>query len=271
MTNSLPLSPPGGVLLRPQAVTSQYASLMDVGVYVDGFNLYYGASRQFGPVATGWKWIDLRALAAKHTGHWPGASITRVVYCTARVNDPDDPPQTQRQQHYLRALRLSGSVDVIEEGYYSSWAKEAVLTIEQSGTKDPSVFRDPASLESWSSHLRLRRTASDGTVLATVRKREEKGSDVNVASHLLNDVLTGAVQAAIVISNDSDLALPMQIARNHVPVGLINPGTNYLAGALSGKPSDGVGRHWWARLKAADVSSSQLPNPIGGVHKPATW
>ena len=46
-------------------------------------------------------------------------------------------------------------------------------------------------------------------MLATVRKREEKGSDVNVATHLLVDVLTGAIDAAIVISNDSDLALPI--------------------------------------------------------------
>lgn len=244
---------------------------MDIGVYVDGFNLYYGASRVFGGINTGWKWIDLRSLASGFAKRWPGGVVTRVVYCTARVNDPDDPPQTQRQQHYLKALRRSGSVDVIEEGYYASWAKESVMSVEQSGTKDPSVFRDPTAGESWSSNLRLRRSSSDGTMLATVRKREEKGSDVNVASHLLNDVLTGAVQAAIVISNDSDLALPMRIARDHVPVGLINPGTNYLAGALSGTPSDGVGGHWWARLRQADLLAAQLPNPAGGVHRPASW
>lgn len=244
---------------------------MNVGVYVDGFNLYYGALRLFGNVSTGWKWIDLRGLGAGFAARWPGAVVSRVVYCTARVNDPDDPPQTQRQQHYLRALKRSGSTDVIEEGYYASWAKESVMTVEPSGTKDPAVFRDPAAAESWSPGLRLRRTSADGTMLATVRKREEKGSDVNVASHLLNDVLTGAVQAAIVISNDSDLALPMRIARNHVPVGLINPGTNYLAGALSGKVNDGVGSHWWARLSTSDLLGSQLPNPVGGVHRPASW
>lgn len=252
-------------------VRSYYASFMNVGVYVDGFNLYYGASRLFGNVATGWKWIDLRQLGAGFATRWAGSTVSRVVYCTARVNDPDDPPQTQRQQHYLRALHLSGSVDVIEEGYYASWAKESVLTNESAGSKDPSVFRDPAGVESWSSNLRLRRSSTDGTMLATVRKREEKGSDVNVASHLLNDVLTGAVQAAIVISNDSDLALPLRIARDHVPVGLINPGTNYLAGALSGKPSDGVGGHWWTRLRPADLTAAQMPNPVNGVHKPVSW
>ena len=61
---------------------------------------------------------------------------------------------------------------------------------------------------------------------------EEKGSDVNVASHLLSDVLTTRVDAAVVISNDSDLALPLRLARKKVPVGLVNPGSRYLAGAL---------------------------------------
>ena len=42
-------------------------------------------------------------------------------------------------------------------------------------------------------------------LMATVRMREEKGSDVNVATHLLADVFTGEVEAAMVISNDSDL------------------------------------------------------------------
>lgn len=54
--------------------------------------------------------------------------------------------------------------------------------------------------------------------------------DVNVATHLVTDILTSAVQAAIVISNDSDLALPLSIARQSVPTGTVNPGTNLLAG-----------------------------------------
>jgi uncharacterized LabA/DUF88 family protein len=47
----------------------------------------------------------------------------------------------------------------------------------------------------------------DGRFMVSVARREEKGTDVNVASHLLIDVLTGAVDAAVIVSNDSDLAL----------------------------------------------------------------
>ncbi len=63
-------------------------------------------------------------------------------------------------------------------------------------------------------------------------RREEKGSDVNVAAHLLLDVLQNDVDAAIVISNDSDLRLPLVKARERVPVGMVNPSSSFLAGDL---------------------------------------
>lgn len=241
---------------------------MRVGVYIDGFNLYYGALRHLGS-RPGWKWIDLRAFASRYT-LWKEASVERVVYCTARVNDPEDLGQTARQDFYLRALKEHGSVDVIEEGYYSSWAKEQVMTVEAPGVRTPAVLRDPHQHLSWSSGLRVRRN-TDGTIFATVRKREEKGSDVNVATHLLADVLQSHVDAAIVISNDSDLALPIRVARESVPVGLLNPQTNPLAGALKGAPTDGVGGHWWRRIDPTDLLECQLPDPVAGISKPLTW
>jgi hypothetical protein len=243
---------------------------VQVGVYVDAFNLYYGAKSQMG-AATGWKWIDLRKLAARYAG-WPGAQISRVVYCTARVNDPADQQQLQRQSWYLRALELSGSVDVIEEGYYQSYAKESVMVNEISGTRSPTVMVDAHHQLSWSQQLPVRRKG-DATMFATVRKREEKGSDVNVATHLLADVLQKRVGAAIVISNDSDLALPIRIARDHVPVGIINPRGDQrtLAGALRGKRTDGVGDHWWNGLTPAALLACQLRDPVAGIAKPSGW
>ncbi|WP_147915896.1 NYN domain-containing protein [Ruania zhangjianzhongii] len=243
---------------------------MRVGAYIDGFNLYYGGRSHLGVAGTGWKWMNLRALVSWYA-RWRDAEVHRVVYCTARVNDPDDLNQTQRQALYLDALRAYGSVDVIEEGYYSSWAKEQVMTHDPPGTRSPTPFRDAAATFSWSPELRLRRNHA-GLMFATVRKREEKGSDVNVATHLLTDVLTGAVDAAIVISNDSDLALPIRTARNYVPVGVINPQKSKpLAGALKGNPSDGVGRHWWVRLETEALQQCQMPDRVGSISKPPTW
>lgn len=109
-------------------------------------------------------------------------------------------------------------------------------------------------------------------ILATVRNREEKGSDVNVATHLLNDVLSGDVDAAVVVSNDSDLSLPLSFARSHVPVGTINPTSRYLAGALRGTVSEGPGRHWWKQLSANDFRRAQLPNPVDSrFNRPSEW
>ena len=39
-----------------------------------------------------------------------------------------------------------------------------------------------------------------------VIKTEEKGSDVNLAVHLLNDAWLDRYECAVVVSNDSDLA-----------------------------------------------------------------
>ena len=40
---------------------------MRVGVYVDGFNVYYGGRGLCGRGTAGWRWLDLRALASNPT------------------------------------------------------------------------------------------------------------------------------------------------------------------------------------------------------------
>jgi uncharacterized LabA/DUF88 family protein len=245
---------------------------MRVGVYVDGYNLYYGGRAHCGGSVPGWRWLDIRELVRPFAA-WSGAQIDRIVYCTARVDPADSPSASLDQSIYLEALVAAGSVDEIAEGRYVSWAKESPLVAQQSGTPAPSLFVHNG--EPWHNRLPLRRAADresgDPIILATVRKREEKGSDVNVASHLLHDVLTGAVDAAIVISNDSDLELPLRMARQSVPVGTVNPSTNYLAGALRGSPTEGAGRHWWKQLQPADFHRSQLADPVGKYRRPAGW
>jgi YD repeat-containing protein len=58
-----------------------------------------------------------------------------------------------------------------------------------------------------------------------VIKTEEKGSDVNIAAHMVNDGHKGLYQVAVLISNDSDLVEPVKIIRNELklPVGVLNP------------------------------------------------
>jgi hypothetical protein len=114
-------------------------------------------------------------------------------------------------------------------------------------------------------------TVNGAVFMVSYANREEKGSDVNVAAHLLLDVLGGTVDGALVISNDSDLRFPVEQARLHVPVGVVNPSRNYLAGDLRGTAISGAGRHWWTRLAPSDLKAHQLPDPVGQYGRPVGW
>ncbi len=112
----------------------------------------------------------------------------------------------------------------------------------------------------------------DARFMASIARREEKGSDVNVASHLLIDALTGVIDAAAVISNDSDLAFPVSHVRELIPVGLINLTKGYRAGKLAGHPADGAGNHWWYQMRPEDWYRNQLPPTVGvKITKPPKW
>jgi hypothetical protein len=244
---------------------------MEVGVYIDGFNLYFGGRSVNGRGAPGWRWLDLRGLCSDLVARpptWAGAAIKRIVYCTARVSGAISPSGQADQDVYLKGLLATKSVDLIEYGYYSATVKKSLLATENPTNKRPVVVKSSLPV------LVLDSAATPvpgGQFMVSYLRLEEKGSDVNVATHLLKDVLTGDVDAAIVISNDSDLALPLRIARRQVPVGLIHPGVGRRAGALKASPSDGVGNHWWSQLLPADYTSHQLPDPAGTFTRPTGW
>jgi hypothetical protein len=71
-------------------------------VYVDGFNLYYGACR-----APGRKWLDLGALCERLL---PNDAIVEIAYCTANVKKSSENPGKQdRQWTYHRTLETTPS------------------------------------------------------------------------------------------------------------------------------------------------------------------
>jgi hypothetical protein len=97
---------------------------------------------------------------------------------------------------------------------------------------------------------------------------EEKGSDVNLACHLVNDAWAGRFEAAAVLSNDSDLIEPIKIVNQELkkPVILLCPVNNPHI-ALSHVASSV--RH----IKHSDLKSSLFPDTIPGTKlvKPLTW
>ena len=144
---------------------------MRFNVYVDGFNLYYGALR-----GQPYRWLDLRLFARGLLRS--GDEVHRIRYFTAPVRPlPHDPGAPDRQAAYLRALGTLPDLS-IHHGHF--------LAFERTMPR------------------------SDGRGFARVIRTEEKGSDVNLATHLLLDAFDADFEAALVISNDSDLAEPIR-------------------------------------------------------------
>jgi hypothetical protein len=143
-------------------------------VYIDGFNFYYGAVKD-----TPYKWLDFKRLLTllldkKH-------KIESIKYFTARVSGKTDPDQPIRQKTYIRALEKTIPELSVYYGHFLSH----------------NVYRPLA-------HPIDKRVFQKTIKFVQVIKTEEKGSDVNLAIHLLNDAWKGLYDSAIVISNDSD-------------------------------------------------------------------
>ena len=103
---------------------------MRVGVYIDGFNLYYGARFMMGRGTSGWRWLDVRSLSTDLVNrrlNWAGASVSRVVYCTALIDGATNPDGRRDQDVYVRALQRSNTIDVLELGHYVARVKTAPL------------------------------------------------------------------------------------------------------------------------------------------------
>jgi hypothetical protein len=99
---------------------------------------------------------------------------------------------------------------------------------------------------------------------------EEKGSDVNLAAHLLNDAWKGVFEAALVISNDTDLCEPIRMvaAERNLPVYVACPDRTYpLHAELAAVAT--YQRH----VRPGMLAAAQFPNPIplNGLTKPASW
>lgn len=117
----------------------------------------------------------------------------------------------------------------------------------------------------------LQYDSSGKPVTVRVRKTEEKGSDVNLATYLLLDGFRESADACIVVSNDSDLAEPMRvmIQESSCTVGFVAP---------SGQPSNALlatAPQIIRELRSGVLAASQLPNTLkdahGAIHQPKEW
>lgn len=110
--------------------------------------------------------------------------------------------------------------------------------------------------------------APPGRGFATVLKTEEKGSDVNLATHLLVDAYEGDFEVAAVVSNDSDLVEPIRMVREKLglEVGVLYPPTR--------TPSSELGQvaSFRRKIRQRALRFSQFPDSLadgqGTITKP---
>jgi len=210
-------------------------------VYIDGFNLYYGSLRK-----TPFKWLDIAAMCSTLL---PERQINRIRYFTAHVRALQHDPQAPiRQDIYLRALKTIPNL-TIHKGRFAP---------------RPSVFPQfPLA------YLNPDRPP----LVVQVLRTEEKGSDVNLATYLLVDCFENDFDEAVVISNDSDLALPIEkvVSQFEKIVGVINPHSKKeLSGNLI-KVANFHIRTINKKVLAACQFPTTLTDSQGTFTKPATW
>jgi len=203
-------------------------------VYVDGFNLYYGCVKD-----TPYKWLNILRMSELLL---PKDQIISIKYFTAKVfSRVNDPQKHIRQQVYWRALRTIPNLEIIE-GHYSEHPKWMRVAHPRNG--------QPKYIE--------------------VIKTEEKGSDVNLAVHLLHDAYQGYYELGVVVSNDSDLLSAIQIVQNDLglKVGILNPQKH---------PSTDLGDEalFIKQIRQGVIKASQFPPVMtdakGSFHKPNDW
>ena len=114
----------------------------------------------------------------------------------------------------------------------------------------------------------MRPCAPPATGWAKVLLTEEKGTDVNLAVHLLNDAWLDEYDCAVVVSNDSDLAEAMRLAKErHKLIGWVVTGNQH--------PSQVLAKiaHFRKPIRKNLLAASQLPLTIPGttITKPSAW
>ena len=214
-----------------------YEDTMRTTIYVDGSNLYYGCLKN-----TKYRWLNLEELFRNilQDDH----KIEKIHYFTAKLKSSShDPTAPDRQKAYLNALRTLPAVKI----HYGHFA------IHQ---KSMPKAEPP--------HERVE-----------VIKAEEKGTDVNLSVHLLNDAWLNKYDCAIVVTNDSDMTEALKLVKHHFPekqIGLIPPR------GLSKRHTNELKKNadFTKDIKPKHLRKSQFPDPVHSpdgkcYYKPQGW
>lgn len=206
--------------------------------YIDGFALYKGLLQRTYPE---FKWLNAYELVRRLYHQY---DVTDVYFFTADLKPTtNDPGVGQRQQKYLQALDTEPKVHIVRGTYIFSkhW-----------------LPKNPEELD------------ENGKVITTkVKRPEEKGSDVNLATQLLMDAWAGNADLYAVLTNDSDLVGPVRAVTETLrrDVSLIS-----VSGSRYNKAFRAAGLASVRQVRRGTLRDSQFPDRIGpGLRKPKQW
>lgn len=167
-------------------------------------------------------------------------NIIGIKYFTARISDNGHNSASQRQAVYIDALSKFIPELSIYYGYF-------IRRIMKLRSADPSL----------------------NGAKVPVTKNEEKGSDVNLAVHLLNDAWLDKYQSAMIISNDSDLEEALRLVKEPLEKEIIltNPHKSRTSHKLKAHANK------VKRIDQEILRNSQLPDkiPDTNFYKPSSW
>lgn len=187
--------------------------------------------------------------------------------------NPANPEQQARQNTYLLALKTLPECQVIE-GKFQSHVKPRQVAPPDRGhlpnfIRPLSAWLTPQELNVQIWDEREGWPICEGPEIDII-SHEEKGSDVNIAVHMLNDAWKDDIDCAVLVSNDSDLAEACKLVRERgVKIGLVTK---------SERPTDKLRRQadFHRHIKKGHVRGSQLPETVTRANgqeltKPECW
>ena len=166
--------------------------------------------------------------------------MDRLRYFTAHISGFSDPNATARQQVYINALKTLPEVRVHYGNFFQKTVRRPLINLpvanQRIETEPPVTLPEGNHLVSEIPErvLPVRRPGKrrernsvvvPNGVFAVYHTTEEKGSDVNLATHLLNDAWNDLFDLATVISTDTDLVTPIRMVKEerNKPVSIVCP------------------------------------------------
>ena len=260
---------------------------MRISAYVDALNLYYGALKN-----TSYKWLNLVQFVNLTIADI-GSEIENLKYFTASVSGKGNPQAPRRQKIYLNALETLPEVSVVYGNFKTNGLWRPLLNLpiadcevdlHTESLKIPvgdfpvhvsSLHSRIVPVRPWHPHAsrvsaRKKEMLLNDAIHVKVHSMEEKGSDVNLAVHLLHDAWRDVYDEAVVISNDRDLTESIRLVVDEVgkKVTVVCPSRNSRVAKRLEEVASGV-----KYVRSAQLRKAQFPISISGtsIRKPEGW